>query len=229
MSEQEPTVYVIDDDELVRGSLERLVRSIGLRVQSFASARDFIAARRNDGPGCLVLDVRLPDLSGLELQQHLRAVHIHTPIVFITAHGDIPMTVRAMKAGALEFLPKPVRGQDLLDAVQRGISRDRELRREHAELDELRARFAGLTPREAEVLELIVAGLLNKQIGERLGMSELTVKTHRAHLMEKTRADSLAHLVRMFERLSAATPAESRSPSKAPEPRSINRPARSPG
>lgn len=213
MSEQDPTVYVIDDDELVRGSLERLVRSVGLGVQSFASAREFIAAKPAEGPGCLVLDVRLPDLSGLELQQQLRAMQIHTPIVFITAHGDIPMSVRAMKEGALEFLPKPVRAQDLLDAIHRGIARDRELRRERAELEELRARFAGLTPREGQVLELIVAGLLNKQIGERLGMSELTVKTHRAHVMEKTRADSLAQLARMFERLNASRPAGDLLPS----------------
>src|SRR6202034_1010234 len=154
---------------------------------------------------CLVLDVRMPGLSGLDLQVKLIESNIRIPIIFITGHGDIPMSVRAMKEGAHEFLTKPVRGQDLLDAVQKAISSDREFRRERQEWNQIRARFDALTPREKEVLDLVVAGLLNKQIADRLGMSELTVKTHRAHVMEKTQAESLAHLVRMSEKLKNAS------------------------
>ena len=201
MKEPEPIVFIIDDDRMVREGLQSLVKSVGLRVEAFASAPEFLAAKRPDAPACLVLDVRMPGLSGLELQQKLGVENIQIPIIFITGHGDIPMSVRAMKEGAHEFLTKPIRGQDLLDAVQKAIASDRGQRKERAELNEIRARFDSLTPREKEVLELVVRGLLNKQIADELGMSELTVKTHRAHVMEKTKAESLAHLVRMAERL----------------------------
>ena len=204
MKELDPVVFVIDDDRMIRDGLQSLIRSVGLRVETFASAQDFLGAKRADAPACLVLDVRMPGLSGLDLQLKLRDDGIPIPIIFITGHGDIPMSVRAMKEGAHEFLTKPVRGQDLLDAVQRAIASDRALRKERHEVDEIRERFASLTPREKEVLGLVVSGLLNKQIADQLGMSELTVKTHRAHVMEKTQADSLAHLVRMAEQLKAS-------------------------
>jgi len=205
MKELDPIVFVIDDDRMIRDGLQSLIRSVGLRVETFASAQEFLGAKRPDAPACLVLDVRMPGLSGLDLQLKLRDGGIPIPIIFITGHGDIPMSVRAMKAGAHEFLTKPVRGQDLLDAVQKAIASDRTLRKERQEVDEIRGRFESLTPREKEVLDLVVAGLLNKQIADQLGMSELTVKTHRAHVMEKTQADSLAHLVRMAEHLKAST------------------------
>ncbi len=198
---QDPVVFVIDDDRMIREGLQSLIRSVGLRVETFASAQDFLAVKRPDVPACLVLDVRMPGVSGLDLQLKLSDAGIHIPIIFITGHGDIPMSVRAMKEGAYEFLTKPVRGQDLLDAIQKAIASDGELRKERQELNEVRERFNTLTPREKEVLDLVVAGLLNKQIADKLGMSELTVKTHRAHVMEKTNAESLAHLVRMSEKI----------------------------
>jgi len=198
---QDPVVFVIDDDRMIRDGLQGLIRSVGLRVETFASAQDFLAVKRPDVPACLVLDVRMPGVSGLDLQLKLSDAGIHIPVIFITGHGDIPMSVRAMKEGAYEFLTKPVRGQDLLDAIQKAIASDRERRKEREELNEVRERFLTLTPREKEVLNLVVAGLLNKQIADQLGMSELTVKTHRAHVMEKTNAESLAHLVRMSEKI----------------------------
>jgi FixJ family two-component response regulator len=205
MKEGEPIVFVIDDDRMVREGLRSVIRSVGLRVETYASAQEFLDAKRPDTPACLVLDVRMPGLSGLELQKKLGEADVQLPIIFVTGHGDIPMSVRAMKDGAHEFLTKPVRGQDLLDAVQKAIASDAEKRKERAELNGIRVRFESLTPREREVLQLVVAGLLNKQIADELGMSELTVKTHRAHVMEKTQADSLAHLVRMSEQLKSGS------------------------
>ena len=199
-------MFVIDDDRMIREGLQSLIRSVGLRVETFSSAQDFLTAKRLDAPACLVLDVRMPGLSGLDLQVKLGEAGIRIPIIFITGHGDIPMSVRAMKEGAHEFLTKPVRGQDLLDAIQKAIASDRGLRKDRQELSEIRARFDTLTPRENEVLDLVVAGLLNKQIADQLGTSELTVKTHRAHVMRKTHAESLAHLVRMAEKLRTSTP-----------------------
>ena len=201
MKHDTPTVFVIDDDPLIRNGVRSLIGSVGLRVLTFGSAVDFLRSTRPDAPACLVLDVRLPDLSGLDLQRELRESDIQIPIIFITGHGDIPMTVEAMKAGAVEFLTKPFRGQNLLDAVQGAIARDRAARQERGEIAELRKGFDALSPREREVLRMVVTGLLNKQIAAELGISELTVKTHRAHIMEKMRAGSLAELVHFTDRL----------------------------
>ena len=200
MSETDGVVFVVDDDASLRESLKNLIRSVGLRVEAFASAPEFLRSKRPDVPGCMILDVRLPGLSGLDLQKRMAEADVEIPIIFITGHGDIPMTVQAMKAGAMEFLTKPFRDQDLLDAIQEALERDRQTREQRAEVEVLRRRFDSLTPREGEVMELMVAGLLNKQIAAELGASETTVKIHRHHVMEKMGAGSLAELVRMAER-----------------------------
>lgn len=201
MKEADPIVFVVDDDPLIRDGFRSLIKSVGLHVETFGSSREFMLRRPTDGPGCLVLDVRLPGLSGLDLQRELNESNIQIPIIFMSGHGDIPMSVRAIKNGAQEFLTKPVRGQDLLDAVQQAIARDRVARQERAKTADLHTRFDSLTPREREVLDLIVAGLLNKQIAAELDIGEVTIKTHRLHIMQKTQAESLAHLVRMNEKL----------------------------
>jgi len=201
MKPEAAVVYVVDDDISVREAVRNLLRSVGLEVEAFGTAQQFLSAKRRDAPGCLVLDVRLPGISGLDLQRQLVEADIQVPIIFITGHGDIQMSVRAMKAGAVEFLTKPFRDQDLLDAVQQAIERDREGRRQRAEAVEIRRRYESLTSREQEILILVVQGLANKQIGDELNITEPTVKLHRGHVMQKMEADSLADLIRMSERL----------------------------
>jgi FixJ family two-component response regulator len=199
-----PVVFVVDDDPSVRRAIKRLVESVGLRVELFGSAQEFLASERPDSPNCLVLDIRLPGMSGLDFQRELAETGIHIPIIFITAHGDIPMTVRAMKAGAVEFLTKPFRDQDLLDAIQQGLERDRTRRAQEAEVAILRERLDSLTPGERKVLPLVVSGRPNKQIAAEIGTSEATVKVHRSQLMRKMAADSLPELVRMSEKIGIA-------------------------
>ena len=206
MTEADAIVFVVDDDESVRQSLKNLIGSVGLKVQAFASAQEFLRSKLTDVPGCLVLDVRLPGLSGLDLQKRMVEAGMEMPIIFITGHGDIPMTVRAIKAGAVEFLTKPFRDQDLLDAIQQALERDRVAREQRGKIEELRSRFDSLTPREREVMGLVVAGLLNKQIAGELGTSETTVKIQRHQVMEKMGAGSLAELVSMADRLGIPTP-----------------------
>jgi FixJ family two-component response regulator len=201
MIEGEPIVFVVDDDRSVRCSIERLIQSIGLKVQTFRSAGEFLQRARPEGPACLVLDVRLPGLSGLDLQRELTNRGIQLPIIFITAHGDIPMTVRAMKGGAVEFLTKPFRTRHLLDAIRAAIERDRDTLKQRSEVAQLRKRYDLLTPREREVLALLVVGLLNKQIAGELVTTERTIKFHRAHIMQKMRAESIADLIRMAQKL----------------------------
>jgi FixJ family two-component response regulator len=201
MSDAASIVFVVDDDPSVRRAIQRLVESVGLQVELFGSAQEFLRSERPDAPSCLVLDIRLPGISGLDFQRQLAEANIHIPIVFITAHGDIPMTVRAMKAGAVEFLTKPFHDQDLLDAIQLAIERDSARRKHESEIALLREHYESLTPREREVLPLVVSGLLNKQIAANIGASEATVKVHRSQLMRKMGAESLADLVRMTEKL----------------------------
>jgi FixJ family two-component response regulator len=200
-------VYIIDDDASIREMLASLFRSVGLRVEVFGSAPELLQSKLPEVASCLVLDVRLPGLSGLDLQAELAAANIHTPIIFMTGHGDIPMSVRAMKAGAVDFLTKPFRDQDLLDAVTAGLERDRKRRKQDKDVSDLRLRFESLTPREQQVMSLVTAGLMNKQTAAQVGLSEVTVKIHRGNVMRKMGARSLADLVRMAEAL-ALNPAK---------------------
>jgi RNA polymerase sigma factor (sigma-70 family) len=201
MTEEQPVAFVIDDDAMVRDAVADLLRSVGLRVQAFGSTQEFLQSKRPNAPGCIVLDVRLPGASGLEFQRTLTESNIQLPVIFITGHGDISMSVRAMKSGAIEFLTKPLREQELLDAVQAGIERDRARRQQAQLVAELQERLNSLTSREREVLSLVIAGRPNKQIGYELGLSEMTVKVHRSQIMRKMRAKSLVELVRMADKL----------------------------
>ena len=204
MSAEIPIVFVVDDDRSVRDALRRLITSVGMTVEVFPTAQAFLSALRGDAPGCLVLDVRLPGLSGLDLQRELANTHAPLPIIFLTGHGDIPMSVQAMKAGAIEFLTKPFRGQELLDAIRHAIDRDRVARVERQELADLRRRYDALTPRERDVMAGVVAGLLNKQIAAEFGTTEATVKEQRGQVVLKMQAGSLAELVRSAGRLGIA-------------------------
>ncbi len=206
MNETPPIVFVVDDESAVGVSIKRLLHSVGLEARHFTSASEFLRAERPDAPGCLVLDVRLPDLSGLDLQQELAKANVDLPVIFITGHGDIPMTVRAMKAGAVEFLTKPFREQELLEAVQRAISRHRQTRDQRASMRVLQSRYELLTPREREVFPLVASGLLNKQVAAELNASEKTIKVHRGQLMQKMEAQSLSDLIRMAEQLGVLSP-----------------------
>ena len=200
-AEAAPIVFIVDDDLSVRRTTERLIRTAGLNVQAFASGREFLNSARPDGPACLILDVRMPGLDGMQLQRELTQSGINIPIIFITGHGDIPMSVRAMKAGAVEFLTKPFRGQSLLEAIHSAIERDRSAHKQRSESEELRGRYEQLTAREREVMTLVVTGMLNKQVAGQLATTERTIKFHRANIMQKMQVESLADLVRMAEKL----------------------------
>jgi RNA polymerase sigma factor (sigma-70 family) len=206
MSTQDvPTVFIVDDDIDVRESLQELLESVGLHSRSFGTAHEFLSSPRSDGPSCLILDVRLPGISGLDLQRELKREKASIPIIFLTAHADVPMSVSAMKSGAVEFLTKPYRHQDLLDAVQRSLTRDRIVREKQRDTAELRQRYNTLSVREREVMNLVVSGMLNKQIAAELGASEATVKMHRSQAMKKMQAKSLPELVRMADKLKSIT------------------------
>jgi FixJ family two-component response regulator len=201
-----PTVFIIDDDRGMRQAVQDLVESVGLRAESFATGEEFLSRKRANGPNCLVLDVRLPQMSGLDFQRRLADTGMQIPIIFITAHGDIPMSVRALKSGAVEFLTKPFRDQDLLDAIQQALQRDRQAREQQATLRDLQERYQALTAREREVMTLVVSGMLNKQIASEIGASEATVKIHRGHVMQKMQAGSVVDLVRMADKLKLSSP-----------------------
>ena len=201
-----PTVFIVDDDRSMRQAVQDLVESVGLRAESFATGQEFLNRHLTSDPSCLVLDVRLPQMSGLDFQRRLNEIGMQIPIIFITAHGDVPMSVRALKSGAVEFLTKPFRDQDLLDAIQQALQRDREAREQQAEVHILDGRYQALTAREREVMGLVVSGMLNKQIASEIGASEATVKIHRGHVMQKMQAGSVVELVRMSDKLKLSPP-----------------------
>ena len=205
-SEAVPTVFIIDDDHGMRQAIQDLVESVGLRAQAYATGQEFLRRQLTSHPSCLVLDVRLPQMSGLDLQRQLAETGVQIPIIFITAHGDIPMSVRALKSGAVEFLTKPFRDQDLLDAIHQALQRDSAAREQQAEIHDLQERYQALTAREREVMTLVASGMLNKQIASEIGASEATIKIHRGHVMEKMQAGSVAELVRMVDKLKLSPP-----------------------